>query len=248
MCIMSCPTSSVAKCKMYLCRLFKKKAPPAHISRATSRLSLCACAVTSSINWEATDTISWNSCYVYVCSCVLNMFKTTEGATDCEMCFDISDALSQGRRRHVEPYCDRRWDMGAPYYTWIKTAVFALEAYRLAEKEKVQADDFNKEEHVYRSQSVLLVEFLPQGTTINSAVYCETLKKLRRAIQNKRREMLSATILLLHDNARPHSAAQTQDPITSFRWDQLDHTPYSPDLAPTDLTTTTTWKMQCRSG
>jgi len=38
---------------------------------------------------------------------------------------------------------------------------------------------------------------LPQGTTINSAVYCETLKKLRHAIQNKRRGMLSATILLL---------------------------------------------------
>jgi len=51
------------------------------------------------------------------------------------------------------------------------------------------------------TQGVLLVEFLPQGTTINSAVYCEKLKKLRCAIQNKRRGMLSATILLLHDNA-----------------------------------------------
>jgi len=30
------------------------------------------------------------------------------------MCFDISNALSQGRRRHVEPYCDRRRDMGVP--------------------------------------------------------------------------------------------------------------------------------------
>jgi len=37
--------------------------------------------------------------------------------TACCMCFDISDALSQGRRRHVEPYCDRRRDMGAPYHT-----------------------------------------------------------------------------------------------------------------------------------
>jgi len=68
-----------------------------------------------------------------------------------------------------------------------------------------------------------LVEFLPQGTTINSAVYCETLKKLRRAIQNKMRGMLSATILLLHDNARPHSAAQTQNLITAFNWEQMDH-------------------------
>jgi len=44
-------------------------------------------------------------------------------------------------------------------------------------------------------QCVLLVEILPQGTTINSAVYCEMLKKLRHAIQNKRCRMLSATIL-----------------------------------------------------
>jgi len=50
-------------------------------------------------------------------------------------------------------------------------------------------------------KDVLLVEFLCQGITINSAVYCETLKKLRCAIQNKRRGMLSATILLLHVNA-----------------------------------------------
>jgi len=79
-----------------------------------------------------------------------------------------------------------------------------------------------------------LVEFLPQGTTINSAVYCEMLKKLRHAIQNKRRGMLSATILLLHDNARLHSAALTQDLIISFTWEQMDHPPYSPDLAPSD--------------
>ena len=71
-------------------------------------------------------------------------------------------------------------------------------------------------------QSVLLVEFLPQGTTINSAVYCETLKKVRHAIQNKRHGMLSATILLFHDNAWLHSAVQTQNLITSFKWEQMD--------------------------
>ena len=47
--------------------------------------------------------------------------------------------------------------------------------------------------------------------------------------------MLSAAILLLHDNARPHSAAQTQDLITSFRWEQTDHPPYNPDVAPGDF-------------
>jgi len=102
----------------------------------------------------------------------------------------------------------------------------------------VQTDDFNKKitcTVFWDRQGVLLVEFLPQGTTINSAVYCETLKKLRHAIKNKRRRILSATILLFHENARPHSVAQTQDLITSFKWEQMDHPPYSPDLVPSDF-------------
>jgi len=40
---------------------------------------------------------------------------------------------------------------------------------------------------------------------------------------------------VLHDNAQPHSAAQTQDLITSFRQEQMDHPLYSPDLARSDF-------------
>ncbi|GFX31416.1 histone-lysine N-methyltransferase SETMAR [Trichonephila clavipes] len=54
---------------------------------------------------------------------------------------------------------------------------------------------------------VLLVDFMPQGTTINSVANCATLRKLRRALQNKRCGMLSKGGL----------------------------GPYSPDLAPSDL-------------
>lgn len=82
---------------------------------------------------------------------------------------------------------------------------------------------------------VLLVEFMERGTTINAAAYCDTLTKLRRAIQNKRRGLLTSGVLLLHDNARPHSAIQTQNLIRSFGWEQIDHPPYSPDLAPSDF-------------
>jgi histone-lysine N-methyltransferase SETMAR len=43
--------------------------------------------------------------------------------------------------------------------------------------------------------------------------------------------------MLLHDNARPHTAAQTQALITSFGWEQMNHPPppYSQDLAPSDF-------------
>lgn len=83
-------------------------------------------------------------------------------------------------------------------------------------------------------KGVLLIDFLARGETINAARYCETLRKLKRAIQNKRRGMLSNGIVLLHDNARPHTANDTQTLVRQFRWEQFDHPPYSPDLAPSD--------------
>jgi histone-lysine N-methyltransferase SETMAR len=79
------------------------------------------------------------------------------------------------------------------------------------------------------------VEFLPQGSTINAGVYCDTLKKLHRAIENKRRGMLSWGVVMLHDNAHQHTAAATQDLIATFGWEQFDHSTYSPDLVLSDF-------------
>ncbi|GFV85668.1 uncharacterized protein TNCV_3436711 [Trichonephila clavipes] len=49
---------------------------------------------------------------------------------------------------------------------------------------------------------VLLVDFMQQGTMINSGTYCATLLKFRGAFQNKRRGKLLKGVLLLHDDAR----------------------------------------------
>jgi histone-lysine N-methyltransferase SETMAR len=35
--------------------------------------------------------------------------------------------------------------------------------------------------------------------------------------------------------ARPHTVAATQVLIATFGWEQFDHRPYSPDLAPSDF-------------
>jgi hypothetical protein len=40
---------------------------------------------------------------------------------------------------------------------------------------------------------------------------------------------------MLPDNVHPHTATATQDLFATFGWEQLDHPPYSPDLAPSDL-------------
>ena len=47
--------------------------------------------------------------------------------------------------------------------------------------------------------------------------------------------MLSRGVVMIHDNARPHTATATQNLITTFGWEQFDHPPYNPDLAPSDF-------------
>ena len=84
-------------------------------------------------------------------------------------------------------------------------------------------------------KGILLIDFLPRGETVNAERYCATLQKLRRAIQNKRRGMLTAGVVLLHDNARPHTARRTAAVLTEFGWELFPHPPYSPDLAPSDF-------------
>jgi histone-lysine N-methyltransferase SETMAR len=46
--------------------------------------------------------------------------------------------------------------------------------------------------------------------------------------------MLTSGVVLVHDNARPHTAARTRALLKHFNWELLDHAPYSLDLAPTD--------------
>jgi hypothetical protein len=58
-------------------------------------------------------------------------------------------------------------------------------------------------------KGVLMVEFMQQGTTITSEVYCKMLKELHRAIQNKRCGMLTYGVVLLYDNAYSRSHSST---------------------------------------
>jgi transposase len=46
--------------------------------------------------------------------------------------------------------------------------------------------------------------------------------------------MLTSGMVLLHENARPHTAARTRELLEDFSWELFDHPPCSPDLAPSD--------------
>jgi len=77
-----------------------------------------------------------------------------------------------------------------------------------------------------------MTEFLEAGNTVNSAQYIETIKNLRRRVCRVRS---TSPILLLHDNARPHTAHTTIDALVTLKFEVLSHPPYNPDLAPSDF-------------
>jgi hypothetical protein len=80
-----------------------------------------------------------------------------------------------------------------------------------------------------------MIELTQQGTIITSEMYCETLKNwVGPAIQNQRRRMLTYGVVLLHDNARPHTVARTRPVPEHFNWELFDHSPYSRDFTPSD--------------
>ncbi|XP_055939025.1 histone-lysine N-methyltransferase SETMAR-like [Argiope bruennichi] len=83
-------------------------------------------------------------------------------------------------------------------------------------------------------QGLLLVEFLEHRRTIKSDVYCETLRRLRRFIKNKRPGLLTEGVILLHDNAR-HISSVTCAELAKFKREQLNNPPYSPDISPCDF-------------
>ncbi|GFS23598.1 histone-lysine N-methyltransferase SETMAR [Elysia marginata] len=82
------------------------------------------------------------------------------------------------------------------------------------------------------TQGVILVDFLSRGETANSDSCIDTLKILRARILRVRPDMDIGNVLLLHDNARPHTSIRTKETIASFWWTILTHQSNSPDLAP----------------
>ena len=72
-------------------------------------------------------------------------------------------------------------------------------------------------------------EFLPDGCTITTDLYCQQLNRVAAKLKGKQDR-----IYFLHDNARSHVAKSTRRKLLSLGWITIPHPPYYPDLAPTD--------------
>ena len=84
------------------------------------------------------------------------------------------------------------------------------------------------------SKGIILIDYKPAGISITREYYANVIKQLRFAIKGKRRGKLAAGVVFLHNNAPVHKSRDAQAAIHECKFEQLNHPPYSPDLAQSD--------------
>ena len=90
-------------------------------------------------------------------------------------------------------------------------------------------------------------EFVPPKRTVNSELYCDVLRRLKKAVRRKRPDLWdNRSWLLHHDNAPAHTSFRTTEFLTNSNIALVPHPPYSPDLAPCDFSFFPQMKMKMR--
>jgi histone-lysine N-methyltransferase SETMAR len=106
-------------------------------------------------------------------------------------------------------------------------------------KSKKGATDFNKEHahcFFFNLKWIIHCEFVPPDAMVNSDFYCDVLRRLRENLRRERPELwCNHSWLLHHDNVPAHTSLKTTEFVTNNMF-IITHPPYSPDLAPCDLT------------
>ncbi|GBP76226.1 Pre-mRNA cleavage complex 2 protein Pcf11 [Eumeta japonica] len=75
------------------------------------------------------------------------------------------------------------------------------------------------------SEGVLLIDYLPKGTTMNGQYYANLLAQTREAVVQKRRGKLSRVVLFLQDIASVHTARVSRQALKDTGFSEIDHHP-----------------------
>ena len=84
-------------------------------------------------------------------------------------------------------------------------------------------------------KGIIFDQPVPVGQRVDGNYYLSTLRKLRRAVRDKRPDLHRSGVILLQDNAGPHRKREVLKALNSWDWETLHHPPYSPDLSPCDF-------------
>jgi len=88
---------------------------------------------------------------------------------------------------------------------------------------------------IFRDEDgILVIDYIPKDHTINAEYYLYLLVQLKDILNEKRPGKFTKGVLFLHDYAPTHRALGTHKELSCLVFHCFDHSPYSPDLAPSD--------------
>jgi len=78
-------------------------------------------------------------------------------------------------------------------------------------------------------------EIVPPGMTVNADFYCDVLRLCENVRRKKPQKWQNRNLIVHHDNAPAHSSFKVSQFLAKNNMTVIAHPPYSPDLAPCDL-------------
>ena len=115
-----------------------------------------------------------------------------------------------------------------------------MQAPWFASHQKSAQESFKNQDHAhsffFNIRGVVHHEYVPASETVNAKFYVEVLKRLRERVRHARPKLWAENAWILHqDNAPSHTALVTCEFLAKNKITTMDHTSYSPDLAPCDF-------------
>ena len=126
--------------------------------------------------------------------------------------------------------------MDSSFWPWRKTNEHAIQAHFISSPEKNQNNAVCRQDSFgcfLGLKKSLHDNFFKLGILSIQLGTLKQQKNLRRRVCRVRGS--TSRILLLHDNASPHTARATIEALEKLKFEVLSHPPYSPDLAPKDF-------------
>ena len=108
---------------------------------------------------------------------------------------------------------------------------------------------FDRLLHIHVLSTIPYVLNVNIPNAIETFIFFQLISRdLLRALRKKRPQLVENTenIVFHHDNAPCHTSEHTQLSISILGFQQINHSPYSPDLAPLDFAFFTYLKKQLR--
>jgi hypothetical protein len=82
---------------------------------------------------------------------------------------------------------------------------------------------------------IVLYELIAQGQPMNQQFYLEVPTRLRESNRRKRPELWPDTWIFYHENSLVYDVLRVHEFVANKSITEMDHPPYSPELAPCDF-------------